>query len=103
MRLGLETDDLLFGIAGYVEVALKDQKGSVIATYHMDKCAIPGKKWGKARIADFVAQPVTVPTEVASKVTSMEVSAVLKDDNAPQPLGIGDYSVHISIHFGRGD
>ena len=96
--LGLETDSTFFGIAGLTEAVLKDQDNTVVARYRMAKCAIPGKKPGKARIRDF-SGTYKVPDDITAKVTKIETIPHIKDDNAPQPWGIGNYKVNVKIQL----
>jgi len=94
--LGLETDSTLYGISGYSEAMLKDSKGNVLARYKSAECGIPGKKPGKARIADFGGR-FNVPPNVASQVVAIDTSPHVTHDCVFKPIGINNVKIPIPI------
>lgn len=101
VKMGLETDSTAFGIGGKITFDLLDASGKVLASGSTSEAEIPGKSPGKARIweSDWKGTATPIPASMVPQVKSIRVNAVVLDDNAPLPLGIGSWSVSFTSHF----
>jgi hypothetical protein len=97
IKLGLETDSTFFGIAGWVQVTVRDKAGKPLGSYKSDTCAIAGKSKGHARIADFTTQKANLPANVVKNAAFLDVTPNVMQDNLPRPIGIRDWTVAVPI------
>lgn len=97
MKLGLETDSSFFGIAGFVEVTLRDNAGKALAVYKTATCAIAGKSGGHARIVDFSTAKREVPKDIIARTVSLDIQPHVEQDNLPRPIGIRDWTIFVPI------
>lgn len=99
MRLGLETDSTGFGVKGRVDFDLLDASGKVLLHGVGSEGSIGGKKPGHAKVwwSPWVKRPID--PNIASKVTSIRVSAVVTDNSPLAPFGFNADPMKIQITF----
>jgi V8-like Glu-specific endopeptidase len=90
VSLALETDSIIRGAAGWVGFEVKDKDGLTLANGNTDTRSIPPKDPGPARRVDFPPFERKIPAGVASRATSIIVSAHCAD----APFGLWD--IHLS-------
>jgi hypothetical protein len=98
-KLGLETDNLTYGICGHAEFVFKDSTGKVVGKSQTDQRCIPSKKPGKARIVDFPQGVTKVSPENAAKITTVETTVVSCDRHPIGFLGINLDPIKISASW----
>jgi hypothetical protein len=80
-------------MGGKVTFDLLDSSGKVLATGSSGENTISGKKGGHARIWESNWVTAAVPPGVAPKASSIRVHAIVLNDNAPLPLGLGSWHI----------
>lgn len=94
VKLCLETDNNLYGVAGFTEVILRDINGRDLKHLQMKPCAIPSKTGGKARVQEFSGE-FTVSQDLLNRLSSITVLPHCTHDSEPLPLGLKSASVEI--------
>jgi hypothetical protein len=96
--LGLETDNLTYGICGHAQFTFKDANGRVLGTAKTESKCIPSKSPGKARIVNFPKGTVKIDPANAAKIVKIE-TAVSCDRHPFGIFGINMDPIKISASW----
>jgi hypothetical protein len=79
-NLQLETDNLLVGPKGTMQILLNDASNNTLVRIEVPEQQIGGKPPGGALIVDFHG-PAAIPVDIARRVSSVNVAVQITGDN----------------------